>query len=64
VRERKSEREREEERDLEYGCFIFIFKRNDRCLGTFKLSSIIIFFSAKTFWKFGICKYVSHEELF
>ncbi len=33
--ERESEKEggRERERDVEYGCFIFIFKRNDRCLG-------------------------------
>ena len=23
------------ERDVEYGCFIFIFNRNDGCLGTF-----------------------------
>jgi hypothetical protein len=30
------------ERHVEYGCFIFIFKRNDGCLGTFKLSSINI----------------------
>jgi hypothetical protein len=28
-------REREKERDVEYGCFIYIFKRNDGCLGTF-----------------------------
>ncbi len=43
-REKVSERERERERDVEYGycIFIFIFKRNDRCLGTFKLSSITI----------------------
>jgi hypothetical protein len=40
-RERKRERERERgregerERDVEYGCFILIFKRNDGCLGTF-----------------------------
>jgi hypothetical protein len=36
-REGERERERERERD---GCFILIFKRNDGCLGTFKLSSI------------------------
>ncbi len=28
-------RERKKERDVEYGCFILIFKRNDGCLGTF-----------------------------
>ncbi len=37
-RERERKRERERERDEEYGCFILIFKRNDGCLGTFKLS--------------------------
>ncbi len=38
-REREKEREREREwkggTDVEYGCFIFIFKRNGGCLGTF-----------------------------
>ncbi len=36
-RERKRERERERggERDVEYGCFIFILNRNYGCLGTF-----------------------------
>jgi len=36
-REGERGRERERERDIyfEYGCFIFIFKRNDACLGTF-----------------------------
>ncbi len=39
-RVRKRERERESkkeggERDVEYGCFIFIFNRNDGCLGRF-----------------------------
>jgi hypothetical protein len=42
-RERKRERQRDRERmrggerekDVEYGCFIFIFNRNDGCLGTF-----------------------------
>ncbi len=46
--EREREREKERERDVAlyfmlnvmfYSCFIFIFKRNDRCLGTFYLSS-------------------------
>ncbi len=32
---RKREREIKRERDVEYSCFIFSFKRNDRCLGTF-----------------------------
>ncbi len=36
---RERERKREGERDVEYGCFIFIFKRNDGCLGIFKSSS-------------------------
>ncbi len=35
-RERVRKRERERgERDVEYGCFIFISKMNDGCLGTF-----------------------------
>ncbi len=36
-RKREGERESEKEgkRNVEYGCFIFIFKRNDGCLGTF-----------------------------
>jgi hypothetical protein len=35
-RERKRERERERERDVEMSrIVIFIFKRNDGCLGTF-----------------------------
>ncbi len=42
-RERESEREggkereseKEGERDVEYGCFILIFNRNDGCLGNF-----------------------------
>ncbi len=34
-------RERERERYVEYGCFIYIFNRNDGCLGTFQLSSYI-----------------------
>jgi hypothetical protein len=33
--ERKRGRERKRDVELEYGCFIFILKRNDRCLGTF-----------------------------
>ncbi len=37
--EKESEKEGESERDVEYGCFIFIFKRNDGCLGNFWLSS-------------------------
>ncbi len=46
VREREREKEGERERKrkkgrvVEYCCFIFIFKGNDGCLGTFKLSSI------------------------
>jgi hypothetical protein len=47
VRKRKRERGggkaregwRERDRDVQYGCFIFIFKRNDGCLGAFYLSS-------------------------
>jgi hypothetical protein len=41
MRKREGERERERdnqkvgERDVEYGCFILILKRNDGCLGTF-----------------------------
>ncbi len=38
-REREREKERERERNVEHGCFIFILKRNDGCLGTFNLSS-------------------------
>ncbi len=38
-RKREREKEGETERDVEYGCFILILKRNDGCLGTFKLSS-------------------------
>jgi hypothetical protein len=34
-RERERKRGREREGDVEYGCYLFIFKRNDRCLGTF-----------------------------
>jgi hypothetical protein len=34
-RGRERKRERKRERAVEYGCFIFIFKRNDGCLGTF-----------------------------
>jgi hypothetical protein len=34
-RERKREGERERGREIEYVCFISIFKRNDGCLGTF-----------------------------
>jgi hypothetical protein len=37
-RERERERERERgrgEKGVEYGCFIFIFNRNDKSLGTF-----------------------------
>ncbi len=36
-KEREGEKEikRQKERDVEYGCFVFIFKMNDRCLGTF-----------------------------
>jgi hypothetical protein len=34
-RERESEKDGKRERGVEYGCFIFIFKRNDRCIGTF-----------------------------
>jgi hypothetical protein len=33
--ERKREGEKGGERDVEYGYFIFIFNRNDGCLGTF-----------------------------
>ncbi len=33
--EREGERGRERKRYAEYGCIIFIFKRNDGCLGTF-----------------------------
>ncbi len=40
-RVRKGERERRE-RYVENGCLIFIFKRNDGCLGTFYLLSIYI----------------------
>jgi hypothetical protein len=36
----RGERERGRERDVEYGCFNFLFKSNDGCLGTFKLSSV------------------------
>ncbi len=50
VREREREREkgreikRERERDVEYSrIVIFIFKRNDGCLGTFYLSSTVRF---------------------
>jgi hypothetical protein len=39
-RERERESEKEGERDVEYGCFIFNYKRIDRCLGTFLLSSL------------------------
>jgi len=40
VSEKEGEREgwegeKERERSVEYGCFIFIFKRNDRCIGTY-----------------------------
>ncbi len=40
--EREIERERKRERksDVEYGSFIFIFKRNDGCLGTFWFFSL------------------------
>jgi hypothetical protein len=38
-RERGREGDREKERDVEYSSFIFIFKRNDGCLGTVWLSS-------------------------
>jgi hypothetical protein len=43
-RERKREGgiERERERDVEYGCFIFIFKMNDGCLGTTELYLLVI----------------------
>ncbi len=41
-RKRERERGRERKRDEEYGSFNFIFKRNDGCLGTFKLYSTII----------------------
>ncbi len=34
-REREKEIKRQKEKDVEYCCFVFIFKRNDRCLGTF-----------------------------
>jgi hypothetical protein len=34
-REREREGERGGERDVEYGCFIFTFNRNNGCLGTF-----------------------------
>ena len=34
-REKREEREREKERDVELSRIIFIFKRNDGCLGTF-----------------------------
>jgi hypothetical protein len=34
-KEREREREGRKERDVEYGCFIYIFKMNDGCLGTF-----------------------------
>jgi hypothetical protein len=34
-REKEGGRERKGERDVEYGCFIFIFKRYDGNLGTF-----------------------------
>ncbi len=42
--ERERAREREKEREVEYvfqlsRLVIFIFKRNDGCLGTFKISS-------------------------
>ncbi len=45
-RERERERERKKERDVEYvfqlsKIVIFIFKRNDGCLGTFYFSSYI-----------------------
>ncbi len=33
--EREKEGGRERERDVEFGCFILIFKRNDGCRGTF-----------------------------
>jgi hypothetical protein len=44
-REKERERERERERKVEYvfqlpRIVIFIFKRKDGCLGTFKLSGI------------------------
>jgi hypothetical protein len=35
VRKRERESEKEGERVVEYGCFIFIFKRNRGRLGTF-----------------------------
>jgi hypothetical protein len=38
--ERVRESEKDGERDVEYGCFIF--KRNDGCLGTFYLSNVNI----------------------
>ncbi len=40
--ERERKREGERERDVKYSCFIFIFKRNDGCLGTFKLLEAFI----------------------
>jgi hypothetical protein len=30
-----TKRVRKRERDVEYGCFVLIFNKNDRCLGTF-----------------------------
>jgi hypothetical protein len=33
--EKDRKRERERAKDVEYGCLIFIFKRNGGCLGTF-----------------------------
>jgi hypothetical protein len=45
VRKRERERKREikRQRDVEYGRFIFIFKRNYGCLGNSSLSSLILF---------------------
>ena len=41
-REREREKEGERERDVELSrIVIFIFKRNDGCLGTFELSSLL-----------------------
>jgi len=34
-REKEREKEGERKNDVEYGCFILIFKMNDGCLGTF-----------------------------